>query len=424
MAKKKVSAGGFMTGLLPTPRHILASAKPFEPLMTFMGPTEFAVVPKKLSVWGNNKYGVCVTSQEAFSKAAYSVQCGLPQTFVTEQMVIDWARKYGWLNGAYLTQVMDKMAQIGIQDEAGKTWMDGPYKAVDYSNEAVLQAAILQGPVNVGLASSALPSTAGRANGWFATSGGRHPNEDHCVALCGFGSAAFLYGKLGVTLPAAVSPNTPGYLLFTWGTIGFVTHDWIMGCFAEAWVRNPTTPGQFPNPEPTPEPTPPTPVPPTPPGPSPTPPAPFVLPPLHVQIPAQRIVVPAGAFGRTVTVTIPGQRVDVIEERGFKAVGEIGEVPWGELMSLAKVVVPIVINGVRDGKSAMEILAEVLNALTPRRLGVDRERWKKLLEMLLKLLPLLLSEPQLQGQLGAVNWAKLLELLLKFLPLLLSEVDV
>ena len=55
------------------------------------------------------------------------------------------------------------------------------------------------------------------------------------------GSAAFCFGRLGVPLPSGVAADKRGYLFFTWGTIGFVDHPWLLGCVDEAWVRNPTT---------------------------------------------------------------------------------------------------------------------------------------------------------------------------------------
>ncbi len=254
----------FPRGAKPSPRWKLQSATPHKILSA--APAQFAVVPSKLSIWNNDVYGCCVTSQEAFAKAAWSTQCGLPELFVPDAEVKRWASKYGFLNGANLSEVMDRMAKDGFTVD-GKNWKDGPYSGVDYNSDSVLQNAIFTGPVNIAIDADALPAGAGNFMGWYATGKGRFPNTDHCVALCGYGSAEYLYKQLNVPLPSALAGKS-GYLLFTWNTIGFVDHDWLMSTCVEAWVRNPTTPGQAPTP-----PTPVPPVPPTPPTP-PTPPAP------------------------------------------------------------------------------------------------------------------------------------------------------
>ena len=236
-------------GLKPTPRHKLQACKPYHPpLGLIAAPTQFAVVPKQLSMWLNDTYGDCVTAEEAFAKAAFSVMNGLAELFIPDAEVQRWASKYGFLDGALLTDVMDQMAIDGFT-VGGVNYKDGPYQGVDYSNETVLQSAISQGPVNIGIDADALPSGAGNQMGWYDLSGGNFQNEDHCVSLTGFGTAGFCFGALGVAVPAGVDPNTPScYLLYTWKTIGVVSHAWLMGTCAEAWLRMPTTPGQGPAP--------------------------------------------------------------------------------------------------------------------------------------------------------------------------------
>lgn len=247
----------FKRGAKPTPRHKLQAAMPH--ILTPGTPTQFAVVPTQLSYWDNNVDGDCVTAEEAYAKAAYSIMGGDPELFVPDQEVIDWATKYGYLNGADLTDVMTTMASDGFT-VGGTNYKDGPYTGVDYSNEPVLQNAISLGPVKIGIDADALPDGAGNGNGWYSNQTGTFNNEDHCVALTGFGPASFLYQQLNMRVPSGLDPTTPGYLLFTWSSIGFVTHGWIMSTCAEAWLRNPTTAGA-----PTPTPSPPSPPsPPTP----------------------------------------------------------------------------------------------------------------------------------------------------------------
>lgn len=238
----------FPRGGKASPRNVLQAATPFRPFKA--APTQFAIVPPQLSMWYNDTYGICVTAQEAFSKAAWSIQCGLPELFVPDAEVLRWANKYGFRDGANLTDVMDVMKRDGFTVN-GVNYKDGPYNGVDYSNPSILQSAISSGPVNIAIDANALPSGAGNQNGWFATGGrpGQYPNTDHCVALCGYGPAPFLFQQVGATVPPALVGKS-GYLLFTWNTIGFVDQDWVMSTVAEAWVRLPTTPGQTPPPPP------------------------------------------------------------------------------------------------------------------------------------------------------------------------------
>lgn len=255
-------AKAFQRGAILSPRHVLLRAHPFRaggPV-----PSQVAMVPALLSVWGNDLDGDCVSAEEAFAKACHS-----PEIFINDATVIAWARRRGYLNGATLTDVMDSMQTDGFV-VGNQTYDDGPYSGVDYSNESTLQAAIAQGPVKIAIDANALPSGAGNDQGWYAINGGRWGSTDHCVALCGYGNAGWLYQQLNVPLPSGLDASQAGYLLFTWGTIGFVTHAWLMGTCQEAWIRTPTTVGVPPLPGPTP--TPPPPPPPVPPTPPPTPP--------------------------------------------------------------------------------------------------------------------------------------------------------
>jgi hypothetical protein len=246
----------FKRGATRTPAHIILKAPKFKAPPTEAVPIQAAIVPAKLDMWGNDQYGDCVSAEEAFAKACYQ-----PEIFIDANTVIGWARQNGYLNGADLSEVMDSMKSSGFK-VGSQLYNDGGYSSVDYSNEANLQAAISQGPVKIAIDANALPNGAGNQQGWYATGKGNFPNTDHCVALSGYGTATYLYQQLGVPLPSGLPGTTNGYLLFTWSTIGFVDHNWLMGTCVEAWVRNPTTVGVPPL-------TPPTP--PTPPGPGPGP---------------------------------------------------------------------------------------------------------------------------------------------------------
>ena len=252
----------FKRGARPSSRHALLAAVPYQRKATY--PAQFAIVPSQLSYWGNQQDGDCVTAEEAYAKAAWSIASGLPELFVPEQEAVRWAAKNGYLNGASLTEVMDSMAQSGFQ-VGTQTYSDGPYTGVDYSDESTLQSAISDGPVKIAIDADALPSSAGNGNGWWTLATQVYQNTDHCVGLSGYGTAAYLFAALGLPVPAGLDPTQAGYLLFTWSSLGFVTHGWLMGTCSEAWLRQPTTPGQSPVPAPAPvPPNPPAPVPPAP----------------------------------------------------------------------------------------------------------------------------------------------------------------
>lgn len=250
----------FPRGAKPSPRYKLCAAPSFR--AAFAPPPQVAWVPKKLSYFGNDRMGDCVSAEEGFAKYCYGLdgQGGGKENglySIDDNTVISWAQRHGYANGADLSSVLQSMSQSGFQ-VGSQLYNDGPYHTVDYATESVLQAALAQGPVKIAIGAGALPSGAGSKQGWYAL-GGHDGNTDHCVALAGFGPAGYLYDQLQVSLPSALTASQPGYLLFTWSTIGFVDHAWIMGTCVEAWIRNPTTVGQPPL-------TPP--VPPTPPAPT------------------------------------------------------------------------------------------------------------------------------------------------------------
>lgn len=301
-------------GAKPTPRHVLASADRFQPAPCLLASDRGGTIPTKLSFWLNNQTGDCVTAEEAFAKGVWSVMNGFPDLFIPDAEVGRWAKKYGYYDGAYLTEVMDTMAKDGFTVN-GVNYHDGPYKVVDYSNESVLQQAILQGPVKIGIDANALPPAAGNNNGWYDVGSNSHfPSEDHCTGLCMFGPAEYIYQSLynAGLLPTPAVPTAlvglSGYAHFTWNTIGFVTHKWLMSTCAEAWVRNPTTPEQAP-----------TPVPPTPtPTPTPTP--------GSVTIPDQTIRL----FGGLVSFTVKGGTYPVVYQSRFGITGAI----WTDIVKL------------------------------------------------------------------------------------------
>ncbi len=237
------AAKKFKTGAKRTPQHRVLAAIDAGKLRVHKvagtTPAQFAMVPKQMSYWLNDQEGDCVSAEEAAAVAAYSTICGT-EYFVKDATVQTFCTKYGTCDGADLLSVLQQMQSDGFH-QGGDTITVGAASVVDYSNEANLQNALSQGPVKIGIDSSALPSGAGNDQGWGAF-GGRPQqfgNEDHCVSLFGYGSVQWLSQQLGVAVPSGAPAN--GYLLYTWSTIGIVDHAWIMSTCGEAYLRSPTT---------------------------------------------------------------------------------------------------------------------------------------------------------------------------------------
>lgn len=223
-------------GAIPTPRSALAAATPHMP--TIGAPPHHLVRPKKLSMWGNDVHGDCVTAEEAFAKA-----CHDPEIFIREADAIAWATRHGVLEGAYLPQVMTWMQTDGFV-KGSTVYDDGAYLSVDWSSPAVLQSAISHGPVKIGVAADQIERawhTTDGKTGWFATGFHSDHNEDHCVALCGYGTIDWLAGQLDVQVPPGVARTQPGYAMFTWNSIGIIDVPSMIAVTHEAWLRRPTT---------------------------------------------------------------------------------------------------------------------------------------------------------------------------------------
>jgi hypothetical protein len=217
MPDQSLPAQTLKRGAIPSPRSALAASTPHVAVLG--GPPTYLNRPQKLSMWGNDVHGDCVTAEEAFAKA-----CNSPEIFVSDADVIAWATRHGVLEGAYLTQVMTWMQTDGFV-EGNTTYDDGPYQSVDWTNSAVVQSAIARGPVKLGIAADQIDTawhSTGGQTGWFGTGFHADAGEDHCVALCGYGSISWLAGELGVAVPAGIDGAQPGYALYTWDTIGII----------------------------------------------------------------------------------------------------------------------------------------------------------------------------------------------------------
>ena len=204
---------------------------------------------------------------------------------------------------------MQTMANPGIVSN-GITYTDGGYTAVDYTDWSNLTSAISQGPVKLGMAADQLSNTtAGQANGWYATGWTKDTNEDHCTGLWLFGTPAEIYDVLKMPVPAALQGTTLAEFLgfYTWSTVGCIDFESMVNVSGEAWLRTPTTPQEVPVPTPTPIP---------PPSPTPTP-SPLPATAVWIDKPSKTIFLPTG-WNRTTNnvnptiVVHPGlQQVDV-----------------------------------------------------------------------------------------------------------------
>lgn len=255
-----------MKGAIPTPRWKLATARPYHapPFLLSAIPTTFGCVPQTLQMWGNDQFGDCVSAEEAAAKAMYSVWYGQgSELLIPDAVLVAWARKYGFLQGATLTDPMDMMIKYGIVVD-GVTYKDGPYSSVNWMDDTSLTPAIFQGPVKIGVAASQLENVHQDTNGWFASNFRKDGNTDHCVLLNGFGMVGDLADLIKVKVPASVKASARGRFLYTWSSFGIIDDSSMEAITSEAWLRSPTTAG-FTPPQPTP------PIPPVPPIPPPGP---------------------------------------------------------------------------------------------------------------------------------------------------------
>lgn len=223
-------------GAAPSPRSALAAATPHSPVVG--APPNFLILPQQISSWGNFDHGDCVTAEEAFAKA-----CHQPEIFITDQIAMGWAQKHGVLEGANLHQVLQWMQNGGFQ-ENGKMFDDGQIFSVDWTNQSTLQSAISKGPVKIGVAATQLETawrTTNGQTGWFGLGFNKDTAEDHCVSLCGYGSIAWLAGKLKVAVPSGIDGTKPAYALFTWDSVGIIDQPSLIAITEEAWLRSPTT---------------------------------------------------------------------------------------------------------------------------------------------------------------------------------------
>lgn len=224
-----------LRGATPSPRNRLAAATPHR--IVGLTPAWHIWKPSQLSMWGNANYGDCTVAEEAFAKA-----CNSPEIFVPDDTVIAWAKANGAINGDTLIDVLDKMQTGGFVVD-GQTYDDGPPTSVDWTDVDILQNAIFQGPVKLGVAADQLENVVPDppTNGWVGTKFTPDSNLDHCVSAYGYGSISWLLSQIGGTLPADVNGDVLGIGIFTWDSLGILDWESFLAITGEAWLRNPNT---------------------------------------------------------------------------------------------------------------------------------------------------------------------------------------
>jgi hypothetical protein len=147
---------------------------------------------------------------------------------------------------------MTTMQSNGFR-QGGKTYDDGQYNSVDWTDTGTLASAIYgYGPVKIGVAAETLQTnpngfvTPG-TNGWAMYNyPPTHPaDEDHCISICGYGDLndlISLFNGHGVSVsPPPGMPTTLCYAVFTWNSIGIIDRQSMQNMTHEAWIRNPVT---------------------------------------------------------------------------------------------------------------------------------------------------------------------------------------
>jgi hypothetical protein len=221
-----------LTGIRRT-RHVLALPPP---------PEEFDATGEidHFDMLGNDKYGDCVFAEEASYKRCVRLDTGLPdfrisaETCVKDYLVFTGGQD----NGAEIHAALDWFEHVGLIDDNRTHHLIGPHGALNCRHMIELQHGIsLFRGVKIAVAADVLDRHVGRENGWLCDRRGRGP-IDHCVGLLGYGSVAYCLQVCGHT--GNITPrwhHLPGFVLYTWGTIGVITWPSLLSIIGEAWVR-------------------------------------------------------------------------------------------------------------------------------------------------------------------------------------------
>lgn len=238
--------GQRMLGLKPTPPGKLQAALRIgEPIMA-----KLRALPqppenydgsggvRDFGMYGNSTWGTCVTAEEAAAKSVISAKTGAPEIRIPDRNAVDWARKHGYLNGAYLDEVLKTMVRDGLIDDAGREHRDDDTAvAIDGTKKLVMQLAIYYtGMVKVAINAGPVMAADNGQYGWILLNA-RGGSLDHCVGYCGYGSLEFCCQTLGVKVPAGADPKRFCLIMFTWSRLGIVSWEAALNMTGEWWMR-------------------------------------------------------------------------------------------------------------------------------------------------------------------------------------------
>lgn len=225
------------SGEFPTPNHEIASAHPFR--AGAGAPESFIAWPVEIGSWGRETSISSTWAEEAFAKA-----CAEPKVLIPTNAVEAAARECGSSNFSAFMQTH------GFQME-GKTYLDGQFNSIDWTNSLALNGAIASlGAVKIGIGTANFSSGAtGRvtpdASGWAIYGLPAGQPETQFASLCGYGpllGLIELFGRHGVTI--SLPPRMPTglcYAMFVSNSIGIIDRESLMNIIGEAWARIPTT---------------------------------------------------------------------------------------------------------------------------------------------------------------------------------------
>lgn len=235
-------------GLIPSPEEALRTARVYVPRTLMAMPSSFLQWPYKMSYWGNDKYGDCVTAEEAFAKVTAS-----GHYFIPECTVIGWAERNGYLNGTTCSSVLSTMRDKGI-DFSMNILYDGNFSIINYKDCTALRNAIYCcGPVKLSIDSKYMQPVTSPAkgnmtpgeSGWALYNYPQSGKHDHCVSVCGYGLLDDLISEFKkYQIDVRKSSGMPGgmwYAVFTWNSIGIVDEQSLLNMTYEAWARDPVT---------------------------------------------------------------------------------------------------------------------------------------------------------------------------------------
>lgn len=244
-------------GATLSPRgKILRAERASKKIGDVVPPDNWCQICPSYDISGNDRYGDCVTAEEANHFRAWTLANGYAMTDIAGEEVVRWARKHGYLNGATLTDVMDTLKSDGLMDKKGVTHRLKDYYSVDYTSQVEVKSALwTYKTLNIAIAADQVEVASGK-NGWIQLNGKVDRGIDHCVGLHGYGSLQYLCDQLKVTVPKNADGAQFCLLLYTWGTVGIVNWKSLQGMMtnSEAWAREPGDVPSFPFPPPAPGP--------------------------------------------------------------------------------------------------------------------------------------------------------------------------